>query len=508
MTTWFPAAYLALSLIILIWDVVLAGRIAQLTQASRPFAAVTGMAGLLLLPAVLVRIATSTFITGRAVVGVDWIWPLVVVLIAIQATYAISRRLVNPLWGVPIVVYDVVLAIVEIIRIGVAHGSSIANALAGLLAAQSSTLASIIFSPIAVTTPFFLLIPMISPAFPALRRTTAAFRAFVSTLAVVWVVLFVVLGVIQTAFPSNASLRQHASDQIHERPAGDFRVGLKVFPDIAAVPSGAVVANDLALIDSLGVRAVEVVIAPGATKLAMDSIGRILDRLDDSITVIIAIGYRGKLVPELGHAPLAEAERLKTIDYIARQIQPDILLPAEDPLGLGGRIVGKLPVETWEAYVTAAAKAVKAVNPNIRIGISVSQYGTADSLLYAWAAKAGSPVDVVGFSLFPEKAGIDDLASKFEPAADRWMKTTPPVKDHWVFAAGAYPLNEGELTQERAIWQTLSWATGHAAIKGLVVYEASDYAQARGLRAPNGRLRSAARAVRRAVRGLKESITG
>ena len=79
------------------------------------------------------------------------------------------------------------------------------------------------------------------------------------------------------------------------------------------------------------------------------------------------------------------------------------------------------------------------------------------------------------------------------------MKTTPPTKEHWVFAAGGYPLNTGERMQERILWHTLSWATDHPAIKGLVVYEASDYAQARGLRAPNGRLRSAERAVRLAA---------
>jgi len=54
----------------------------------------------------------------------------------------------------------------------------------------------------------------------------------------------------------------------------------------------------------------------------------------------------------------------------------------------------------------------------------------------------------------------------------------------------------------------LSWATDHPAIKGLVVYEAGDYAQARGLRAPNGRLRAAERAVRNAIRQLRESIAG
>ena len=506
MTTWLPAAYLALSLIILIWDVVLAGRIAQLRQASRPFAAITGIAGLLLLPAALLRIATSTFITGRAVVGVDWIWALIIVLIAIQATYAVSRRLVNLIWGVPILVYDIVIAAVEVVRYGIAHGSPLADHFASIVMAQSSFLA-VITTPIAATTPFFFFVPMISPAFPAVRRTTAAFRAFMSALAFVSVVLIGVIGG-DAAAKSSATFHKHASDQIHERPAGDFRVGLKVFPDIAGVPSGAAVKNDLALADSLGVRAIAIVLAPGATKPAMDSIARITERLDDSIMVIVAIGYRGKLVPELGRVPLDEGERLKTIDYVARHIHPDILLPAEDPLGVGARIVGNLSTETWERYVTAAANTAKAADPSVRIGLAISRYGTADSALYAWAAQRGSPVDVVGFSLFPEKLGLGDLAESFEPAADRWMKTTPPVKEHWVFAAGAYPLNAGEITQQRAIWQALAWATGHAAIKGLIVYEASDYAQARGLRAPNGRLRPAAAAVKRAVHSLKESITG
>src|SRR5215218_5934919 len=114
MTTFLPAAHLALSLIIVTWDIVLAGRIAQLRLASRSFAAVTGLCAMMLLPALIIRVATATVITGRAVVAVDWIWPLVVALFAAQAIYAVSRRLVNYLWGLPIVVYDVVLAVTEI----------------------------------------------------------------------------------------------------------------------------------------------------------------------------------------------------------------------------------------------------------------------------------------------------------------------------------------------------------------------------------------------------------
>src|SRR4051812_16414324 len=271
MTNWLPAAYLLLSLVILVWDVVLAGRIAQLRQASRPFAALTGMVGLLLLPAALLRLATSTFITGRAVMSVDWIWPVVVTLVAVQAMYSLSRRLVNPLWGVPIVVYDVVIAVVEVVRYGIAHGVPAANAFAPLVVAQSSFL-SVITTPVAVTTPFFFLVPMVSPAFPALRRTTAVFRAFIASVALIFVALMGVLGG-GAAAKSNASLRKYASEPLHERPSGDFRVGLKILPDIATAPSSAAAQNDLALADTLRVGAIAIVVVPGATKAAIDSVG-------------------------------------------------------------------------------------------------------------------------------------------------------------------------------------------------------------------------------------------
>jgi hypothetical protein len=506
MTAWLPAGHLVLSLIILVWDVVLAGRIAQIRQASRSFAAINGMIALLVLPAALLRVATSTFITGRGVVAVDWIWPLVVTLVAVQAIIAISRHVVNYLWGVPILVYDLLLCVTELTRYGVAHGSTLAGHGIGLVIAQSSTLAQVT-TPIAATTPFFFLPPMIAPAFPALRRATAAFRAALTGIAVAWVVLIPVIGA-PAAVRSLSTLREHTGDQIHERPTGDFAVGLKIFPDIAVKPSPAAVRNDLALADSLGVRAVSMVVVPGATRDAIDSIGSIVDRMDDSTIIIVAIGYRGVLVPELGHSTFDEAQRLKTVDAVARRIHPDILLPAEDPLQVGERVVGHMPLTKWEEYLSAAAALAKKLDPSIRIGVSMSRYSAADSSLYAWAATRGSPVDIVGFSLFPEKEGLADLTEVFEKAADRWMKTIPPTKPHWVFAAGGYPLNSGERTQERVIWNALSWATGHAAIKGIIVYEASDYAQARGLRAPNGRLRAAAAAVHRAIRGLKESITG
>jgi hypothetical protein len=507
MTTYLPAAHLALSLIIVIWDVVLAGRIAQLRLASRPFAAITGLCGLLLLPALIIRMGTATFITGRAIIAVDWIWPLVLILFASQAAYAVSRRLVNYFWGVPILVYNIVIAATEIVRFGVAHGWDWANGASGILTAQSSTFAVLTQSPIAITTPFFFLVPMISPAFPALRRATAAFRAGVATIATLWIAALGLWGW-SAATQAGSAMVDHLGDRLRERPQGDFLVGLKVFPDIGSQPSPAAIEKDMQLAAELGVRAVAIVIAPGTSDSAIATAARAIDALGDSITVIATVGYRGKLVPELGTVPLDENARIETVEKIARILRPTILLPAEDPMAVGARIVGSLSVERWQTYFTNAARAAKAIHPQVKIGLAVSSYGIADSMLYAWAAQRGSPIDVVGFSFFPEKKGIDDIVNAFEPAADRWMKTTPPTKEHWVFAAGGYPLNNGERMQERIIWHSLSWATDHPAIKGLVVYEASDYAQARGLRTPSGRLRAAERAVRNAIRQLRESMAG
>jgi hypothetical protein len=181
-----------------------------------------------------------------------------------------------------------------------------------------------------------------------------------------------------------------------------------------------------------------------------------------------------------------------------------MILPAEDPYGSGERAVGVLPPEDWEAYLSRAAHVVKGIDRNIRVGVSVSAYTHNDSVLYAWAAAPRSPIDVLGFSLFPSPYVGGGIQADTR-TADRWMSVMRPRKEHWVFATGGYPLAYGERSQEEAVWEVMAWATDHPVIKGLVVYEAGDYGQSRGLRAPNGRLRPAVAAVMRAMRGLRES---
>src|SRR4029078_9182545 len=107
--------------IIVMWDVLVAGRVAQLRRAPRSFAAITAFAGLLLIPALIVAYSTASILYGRAIPPLAWIWPLTTILFALQAAYALSRRLVTPLFGVPVAVYNTIVALVAGARLVMAR---------------------------------------------------------------------------------------------------------------------------------------------------------------------------------------------------------------------------------------------------------------------------------------------------------------------------------------------------------------------------------------------------
>jgi hypothetical protein len=504
MTNPFAPAHLALTVVILIWNIVLAGRIAQNRQSPPVFQAVSGLAALLVLPGLLFTLATSTVMTGRAVATMDWVWPAVLLLFAFQSLYALVRRLVSPWWGVPIAIYNLLIATIGVTRYMVAHGQTPAEPFVALLAAQSIGMVFMTGTANVMATPFYLNMPMVSPAFPAIRKTTLAFRAFMSLVAVAWFVAIVGIGGPRAVIQLR-NYEVHRRDQLRERPDADFSVGVKILPDIRTPPPPPAIRSDSALVDTLGVDAVSVVVVPGATRAAIDSLARVIDPARrDSNTLIVALGYRGKLLPEFSRSPLDETERLITLQQVIRRLHPDIVLPAEDPYSAGARVVGALPPERWEAFLTTAAHVAKSVDKNVRIGVAASAYTRNDSILYAWATSPTSPIDVVGFSLFPSPYVGGGIQSDTR-TADRWMRAIPPRKEHWIFAAGGYPLAFGERSQENAVWEVMAWGTEHPIIKGMIVYEAGDYGQARGMRAPDGRLRSVTRKVITGIQQIRES---
>ena len=195
--------------------------------------------------------------------------------------------------------------------------------------------------------------------------------------------------------------------------------------------------------------------------------------------------------------------RLAAVDRIVRRLRPDIILPARDPYTEGTRAMGRVPLAWWETFLRQAAANTRRVSNRVRVGVAASAFVGPDSALYAWAAGPDSPIDVVGFSLYPSYDGGESLSARLH-VADRWMRGS--TKPHWVFA-GSYPVTHGESSQARALWGTLSWATSHAPVKGLVVESAGDYDTATGLRAPGGRIRPALATLVRAIAAMAETVT-
>lgn len=501
----FPAAHLALTLVILVWDVALAGRIMHVRRAPRSFAVTTALCGFFILPALAIHVATSSIITGRALVLVSVLWPATLVLFVLQALLATGRRLVNPVIGIPIFAYNTAIAASAILSLVSASGFRLLELPLSVLVAQNDVLA-FATGGAALTSPLFVAIPILAPAFPPLRGLTATFRVLLAVYALVWLVF------LSIAIPKGQQIlrtyRQFDSARLVERPAGDFRIGAKILPDVARQPAVLATRSDIELVRELDLQAVSVTIVPdAATGEVLDSIARVVEplRTIDSMRVIVTLGYRGKIFPTNRPSGFDRAARLRAVEQVVRRIRPDILIPAEDPYGAGTRAFGLLPVETWRDYIAEASRIAKRLRPRTRIGVSASSFGTRDSTLYAWAVSPNSGVDIAGFSLFPRQRGAQDLQAAMR-AADRWMQQIPSTKDHWVFNAGGYPMAHGEKSQERALWGTLAWATSKPQIKGFIISSASDYGGATGLEAPDGRHRPAAGAVVRAIVALREAI--
>jgi hypothetical protein len=497
------AIYLALSVAMIAWDILMAGRIAQLRRIPRGFQALTGIAGLLILPALVVGYTAQSLLYGRAIFLVSWLWPFTALLFVMQTLYALGRRLVTPLLGFPLLVYNIIIATVAVTKFIITRGHSPAEFGLALNAAQASMLGTFFGTP-ALWNPIYLQVPLFAPSLPARWGFTRLARVALAGAAIAMTALVVVE--LPGGYAGIRSYASHEQDQLQEHPEGDFRIGLKILPDLRGGAPPLAIRNDLALADTLDVDAIGIVIDPEAARgIALDSLARTIEQARaDSTLLIVALGY-----PKKGEQEFAQSRetytiaRLKDVDRIARRLKPDYLIPAVDPLEEGTRILREESPQYWIDYFARAARVAHYIYPRIRVAVPISSYGTRDSTLYAWAARPGTPVDAVVFSLFAGFDGARSLDTHIR-IAQRWMRQFPKPKDHWVFAGG-YPLAHGEQNQLRTILAALAWATTEVPIKGLVVYEGGDYNSVRGLRAAGGRLRPATYRILQAEKALKAS---
>src|SRR6202162_2329527 len=287
------AIYLALSVAMIAWDILMAGRIAKLRRIPRGFQAVKGFAGLLLVPALVVAYTAESLLYGRAIILVAWLWPFTALLFVLQAIYALGRQLSTPLLGLPLLVYNIIIATVAVTKFVIMRGHSPMEFGLALNGAQASMLGTFFGMP-ALWNPIYIQVPIFAPSLPARWGFTRLARVALAGATIALTALVVVE--LPGAYAGIRSYAAHEHDQLQEHPDGDFRIGLKIFPDLRSGPPPLAIRYDLALADTLDVDAISVVIDPEAARgVALDSLARSIEQARaDSTLLIVALGYPKK----------------------------------------------------------------------------------------------------------------------------------------------------------------------------------------------------------------------
>jgi hypothetical protein len=472
-----------LAALALVWDVALAGAVAQSRVAPRALAGLSGLIALLVLPAAVVLIAGSGGIgsEGRTLWGAAWIWPAAVALCAAQAVYVTLRRLTTPILGLPIVAYDLLLLVVAAVRYVAEDGGSLPPWALTLGAAYSAALGRLA-GRAALASPYAFLAPIVVPTLRVRWSASRPLRVAAALVAAALVGLLVAaVPDARRAIASYAVARTAVAGGV--LPATALIVGLHILPPVSLTPPSLAVRNDLALADSLQVAAIGVTIeVRGARRAILDSLGRALESLRRDSTLLVVDTRAG------GRA--SDSARMQAVVRIARTLHPDYLLP-----GGGGDALSR----TRE--LAAAAAAVHRADPHIRVAVSLARFDARDSALFEWAAQPASPLDAVGFAIFPGFDGMLSLEAHLR-TAERWMSRYP-AREYWVFAAGAYPIAHGEMSQARVLAAVLAWAAAHPGVRGVLIAQGGDYGWRTGLRAPTGRLRPAVDTLARLAHALR-----
>ena len=508
MTIALPLLSMVGALLMLTWDVGLAGRLARVAEAPRGWATLTALTGLLLLPAALIRIVGSSLLDGRTVAALSWIWPLVLTMVAAQAFITLVRRLGARAIVVPIVLYDCILAAAGWVEYAAGHGVALPAELHAVPTAIAGAI-GYLAGPAALWSPFAFAPPLLAPAYRARWAVNASVRGLIGLYSVIAIVAFA--SELPQAVRGVRSFSRWTLAPLRERPADrPLLVGVQILPTLRGIPAPLALRYDTDLADSASVDVISVTVAPsGATPRALDSLSRALDTYRaDSTLIAVTLGWDLQEALRVRFAPTAwERERTQLTDQVMRRLRPDILVPIDDPNGMGQMIVGPREASEWQPLLTQLAKTAHTLRPRTRVLAAISTFDTRDSVLAAWATTPRSGLDGIGYVLQPGFRGGVTLEARMQ-AADRWRAVRTRAKvsgEEWVLLTAGFPWTQGELAQDRGIWGVLAWASARPTIGGVIVGDAGDYDTRRGLRGPGGRLRLANTSLRRAIRGLNEA---
>ncbi len=485
---------------VLLWDIVLAGWIASRKEAPILFTQLTSVCGLLVAPALVVALASGTEVGARTISGVSWLLPVIAVAFVLQVLYAIFARLVSTVVGVPILLYDVAIAIVAIGDYMVAQHGAAPIALQAAVASRDALIGMTI-GRAALVSPFALLVPMVAPAYPARWRLSAVVRAALVLAATAVTTLLVLewprgIGAIRGYEPALVVPMQ-------SRPAGDFIIGLRLFPVLSGAPTARVVTADLALAHVFEPEVVLVVLDEDGTRpSALDSLARVLEPLrSDKLRIAIAL--------DVGAQPsaLEDLDRLSAIERVLRRVRPDVLFPA-----LGSPVPSLMrrrppSIAWWRNTESRTAQLIARVRPRTSLGWAASRLDAIDSAVYRWAAAPSSRVQLIGAVSYPSFSGLPAVDARLR-AFERWhtlaVADSAGAQPHWLVNVGGLPHAHGDAAQLASIRHALAWGSRRGWINAAIIGEPADYDGGLGLRAANGRTRTALASIALAAKAMRD----
>ena len=479
---------------VLAWNVSLAGWIASRRDRNVVFARLTGLAGLLIAPAAILAIASSTDAGARTITGVAWLWPVSCLLVALQATFATVRRLVSSSVGVPIVLYNLVLAAVAVGDDLVARTGQAPLLLQGAVAARDAVI-GILMGRAALASPLAIMVPLLAPAYPARWRFSALLRALLVLYAAATMTLLVI------EWPRGVgAVRSYAeaATVVVPREASSLALGLRLLPTVTGLPGSRAVRVGAQLTDIVSPDALLVVIRTRAVRgSGLDSLARVLAPYRaDSVRLLVALAFEQEDALAVRDAPaLAARLRIDALERVTERLRPYAVVPALPPMLPDARSAPTAPARWWDEHLTSSAAAIHRVRPATRVLWLATTFDAADSARFAWASAPGAPIDGVGFAPSPSFGGLPSLDARLR-TADRWVAARPdsgaPV---WILTAGL-PRAHGDAAQLGAVRHVLAWASARPWVRGVIVGEPLDEVTLLGLVAANGRRRAVVEMLR------------
>lgn len=500
-----PLIVIGVTAAVLAWDVTLAGWIAARREAPRLFTQLTAFCGLLVVPALVVSSAAATESGARTIAGITWLQVVVAAAFVLQVSYAVGIRLVSPVVGIPILLYDVMLAFIAIGDYLVAQNGTAPVALQAAVSARD-VIVGLGVGRAALVSPLTTLAPIVAPAYPARWRLSGLARASLVLTSVALTTLLTIE--LPRGVAAVQSYDVAVGVPLAARPRGDFRIGLRFLPVLNTVPPQRTVRADTMLFKAFNPDIALVVLGEeGTTNAALDSLARVMERWrvdrNTGDTLLLAVGLR------VGRQILlaSEPSRVNAVRRVLERLRPDIIFPAlPDPLPSW---LERTPPSAawWRATLLLTAQEVRRVRPQTLVGWSAARLDAADSAVYAWAAGPGSPVDVLGAAVFPSFSGLPAVDARLR-AFERWHSQAAAAQGakqlHWLTTVGGLPHTHGDAAQEAAIRRALVWGTQRDWITAVIVGEPADYEGWTGLRAANGRYRLAVSTLGLESRRMRE----